>query len=89
MTWERFIAHHFEAPTQLWCTAWAAAICVEKVEHEDYGRAPRVRLDQDPQWWPPPPGPRLGHFGVLEDDTTLDPPEGYRWASPRFSKRTR
>ena len=90
VTWERFIAHHFEAPTRLWCTAWAAARYVGQVEHEDYGRVPRVRLDQDPRWWPTPPGPmKLGHFGVLDADTNLDPPEGDRWTSPRMSKRSR
>lgn len=87
LTWQRHIARGFEAPTELWCTAWAAARYVEPVEHEDYTRVPRIRLDDDSRWWPTPPGPRLGHFGVLEQDTPLDPPEGYRWTSPRYSKR--
>lgn len=86
LTWERHIARNFEAPTELWCSGWAAAQYVERIEHEDYGRVPRVRLDDDPRWWPIPPGPRLGYFGVLERGTALDPPDGYRWTSPRFSK---
>lgn len=52
-----------------------------------YARVPRLRLDADRRWWPPPPGPRLGHYGVLSADSALDPPEGFRWCSPRFSKR--
>ena len=90
VTWERFIAHHFESPRQLWCTAWAAARYVKRVEHEDYARVPRVRLDEDRRWWPTPPGPmKLGYFGVLEADTNLDPPEGFRWTAPRYDKRSR
>lgn len=86
VTWERYIAHHFEAPQQLWCSAWAPAATVQRVEHEDYSRVPRLRLDGDRRWWPTPPGPKLGHYGLLTGDE-LEPPEGYRWCSPRFSKR--
>ena len=43
VTWERYIAHHFEAPQQLWCTAWAPAAAVQRLEHEDYSRVPRLR----------------------------------------------
>jgi len=47
---------------------------VDQVENEDYSRVPRVRLDDDRRWWPSPPASRPGYYGVLEADTTLDPP---------------
>lgn len=81
------MARGFESPTQVWCTAWTEAWHVSAVEHEEYGRVPRVRLDEDERWWPTPPGQKLGHFGVLDAETVLDPPKGWRWCSPRFSKR--
>lgn len=87
VTWERDMARAFEAPQQMWCSAWAPAAAVERVEDEDYTRVPRLRLDADPRWWPTPPGPKLGHYGVLSPDSTLEPPDGFRWCSPRFSKR--
>jgi hypothetical protein len=87
VTWERYMARSFEAPTQVWCSAWAPASAVERVEDEDYTRVPRLRLDADRRWWPPQPGPRLGHYGVLSADSPLDPPSGFRWCSPRLSKR--
>lgn len=34
---------------------------------------PRVRLDDDRRWWPTTPGPRAGHYGILDADTTLQP----------------
>jgi hypothetical protein len=87
VTWERYIARSFEAPTQVWCSAWTASAHVAQVATEDYSRVPRLRLDADQRWWPSPPAPRLGYFGVLAADTPLDPPSGFRWCAPRYSKR--
>lgn len=87
LTWERYMARHFEAPQQLWCSAWAPAGAVQRVEHEDYTQVPRLQLDGDQRWWPTPPGPKLGHYEVLRADSELAPPDGFRWCSPRFSKR--
>lgn len=87
VTWERYIAHHFEAPQQLWCSAWAPAAAVQRVEHEDYSRVLGLRLDSDARWWPTTPGPKIGHYGILTAHSGLEAPEGYRWCNPRFSKR--
>lgn len=87
LTWERYMAHGFESPTQIWCSAWTNSAHVSRIDTEDYTRVPRVRLDADHRWWPPPVGPRRGHYGLLDADTPLDPPDGYRWCNPRFSKR--
>jgi len=87
VTWERYMARGFESPTRVWCSAWTSRAHVGQVENEDYSRVPRVRLDDDQRWWPTPPGPRAGHYGLLEADTPLDPPTGFRWCNPRFSKR--
>ena len=82
ITWEHYMARHFETPQRVWCSAWAAATYVERVDDEDYTRVPRIRLDADPRWWPTPPGPKLAHYGVLSADTKLEPPKGYRWDQP-------
>lgn len=87
VTWERYVARGFEAPMRLWCSAWTRAQHLAQVEHEDYTRLPRLRLDDDQRWWPAPPGPRPGHYGILDATTALEPPDGMRWCTPRYSKR--
>src|SRR5664279_5569825 len=69
------MARGFEAPTQVWCSAWTSRAHVDQVDTEDYSRVPRVRLDDDRRWWPSPPASRPGYYGVLEADTALDPPD--------------
>ncbi len=88
VTWERYMARGFEAPTQVWCSAWTNHQHIRPVDTEDYTRVPRVLLDRDQRWWPPPPGPpRRGHYGLLAADTDLAAPAGFRWCAPRYSKR--
>lgn len=87
LVWERHVARGFEAPRQVWCSGWAACEHVDRVEAEDYSRVPRVLLDTDAQWWAPPLGPPGLHYGALEPNSALDPPDGLRWCAPRFSKR--
>jgi hypothetical protein len=87
VVWERHMATGWETPTEVLCSAWTSAGHVGQVEHEDYSRLPRVRLDADREWWPPPPGPPGVHHGVLDATTSLDPPAGYLWKTPRYSKR--
>lgn len=87
VTWERYIARGFEAPTQIWCSAWTSSAHVDQIDTEDYSRVPRVRLDIDRRWWPLPPAARIGYFRVLDEKTSLDPPDGFRWCNPRYSKR--
>ena len=74
VAWERYMARGFEAPTHVWCSAWTNRAHVDQVDTEDYSRVPRARLDADRRWWPSPPASRPGYYGVLETDTTLDPP---------------
>lgn len=68
----------------LFCTAWVPAEHVAKVDGQDYGRVPRVRLHSDPQRWPTRlrPGtttaPADCYFGLL-DGGPLAPPPGVTW----------
>lgn len=87
VTWERYMAHNFEQPTQIWCSGWTSCSHLARVEDEDYSRVPRIVLDSDRRWWPPPPGPRGLHYGLIDESTELTPPERYRWCAPRYSKR--
>jgi hypothetical protein len=87
VTWERFVAAGWETPTQVWCSGWTSSSHVGRVEDEDYTRVPRVRLDADQRWWPSPPGPGGVHYGLLDSTTPLDPPAGFVWKTPRYSKR--
>jgi hypothetical protein len=85
--WEKYMARGWETPTQTWCSGWTSCQHVGRYADEDYAGVPRVHLDDDPRWWPPPPGPRGVHYGVIDASTSLDPPSGYQWRTPRYSKR--
>lgn len=43
---------------------WTSCTHVAHVEHGDYSRVRRVRLDADQRWWPAPGEPRAGRYGV-------------------------
>lgn len=87
LVWERHAARGFEALRQVWCSGWASCEYVERVADEDYSRVPRVLLDADARWWPPPTGSPGLHYGTLTADVAVAPPDGLRWCAPRFSKR--
>jgi hypothetical protein len=68
----------------IFCTAWAAAEHVARIDGEDYRNIPRIRLPSDPQLWPTrlragqPSFPCDYYVGLL-DGYPVAPPPGVTW----------
>lgn len=68
----------------VFCTAWAAAEHVKKIDGQDYRNTPRIQLSDDPQRWPTrlragthsPPSDY--YLGVLDGGPVAAPP-GVTW----------
>lgn len=81
VTWERYAKYRLtDDPVRVDCSAWTPASTVSAARGEDYRGAPRIVLDNDARWWPPPADLTGLHYGLLPE-CDLAPPTGSSWVT--------